>query len=95
MSTAPESSTSAGPKRLATGGLRRRSLSRRLAGQAGPAAGLVVLIVAVLCAVFAPVLTQYDPLKLNILERLSPPSRAHLLGTDDFGRDVYSLVLYG
>ena len=95
MSAATESSASAGSKRPANGGARRRSLFRRLAGQAGPVAGLVVLIVAVLCSVFAPVLTQYDPLKLNILDRLSAPSRAHLLGTDDFGRDVYSLVLYG
>jgi peptide/nickel transport system permease protein len=71
------------------------SLSRRLAGQAGPVAGLVVLIVAILCSLFAPVLTHYDPLKLNILDRLSSPSSAHLLGTDDFGRDVCSLVLYG
>jgi peptide/nickel transport system permease protein len=80
-------------------GKRRRpgqpSLSQRLAGQAGPMAGLLVLIVAVLCSLLAPVLTHYDPLKLNILDRLSPPSSAHLLGTDDFGRDVYSLVLYG
>jgi peptide/nickel transport system permease protein len=78
------------PRRLG-----RILLSRRLAGQAGPVAGLVVLIVAVLCALCAPMLTHYDPLKLNILDRLSPPSSAHLLGTDDFGRDVYSLVLYG
>jgi peptide/nickel transport system permease protein len=95
MSAAAESSAATGSTRLANGAARRRSLSRRLAGQAGPVAGLVVLIVVVLCSVFAPALTQYDPLKLNILDRLSAPSRAHLLGTDDFGRDVYSLVLYG
>ncbi len=71
------------------------SLSGRLAGQAGPVAGLLVIILMVLCALFAPILTPYDPLKLNILERLSPPSRLHPLGTDDFGRDVFSLVLYG
>ena len=62
------------------------SLPRRLAGQAGPVAGLVVLVVAIVCSLFAPVLTHYDPLKLNILDRLSSPSSAHLLGTDDFGR---------
>ncbi len=87
-----------GTERGGAGKLRRLGqilLSRRLAGQAGPMAGLIVLIVAVLCALFAPALTHYDPLKLNILDRLSPPSSAHLLGTDDFGRDVYSLVLYG
>jgi peptide/nickel transport system permease protein len=95
MTALTEGNVSAGSKRLAHGGARRRSLFRRLAGQAGPVAGLVVLIVAVLGSVFAPVLTHYDPLKLNILDRLSAPSRAHLLGTDDFGRDVYSLVLYG
>jgi len=71
------------------------SLSRRLAGQAAPMAGLLVVLLAVLCSVFAPLLTHYDPLKLSILDRLRAPSRIHLFGTDDFGRDVFSLVLYG
>ena len=71
------------------------SLSRRLARQVAPMAGLLVAILAVLCSVLAPLLTHYDPLKLNILDRLNAPSRIHLFGTDDFGRDVFSLVLYG
>lgn len=95
MSAAIGNNPPAGSRGRENGAARRRSLLRRLAGQIGPVAGLVVLVVAVLCSLFAPVLTHYDPLKLNVLDRLSAPSRTHLLGTDDFGRDVYSLVLYG
>jgi peptide/nickel transport system permease protein len=72
-----------------------RSLSRRLLGQAGPIAGLAVVALAFLGAVLAPALTPHDPLKLNILNRLLPPGGPHPFGTDDFGRDVFSLVLYG
>lgn len=74
---------------------RRFSLSRRLGGLAAPVAGLFVVLLMILSAALAPALTRYDPLRLNILDRLSPPSPAHVLGTDDFGRDVFSLVLYG
>ncbi|MFB3818526.1 MAG: ABC transporter permease [Candidatus Methylomirabilales bacterium] len=81
--------------RTTTGRPASRSLSRRLLGQAGPIAGLAVVALAVLGAVLAPSLTPHDPLKLNILNRLMPPGGAHLFGTDDFGRDVFSLVLYG
>jgi len=95
MSTATESAAPVGPNRLASGRAKRRPLSRRLGGQTAPVVGLVVVLLAVVSSVFAPLLTQYDPLRLNILDRLGAPSRVHLLGTDDFGRDVYSLVLYG
>ena len=85
----------AAPDILLRGDVRGRWFSRRLAGQAAPAAGLTVVVLVILLSVCAPVLTQYDPLRLNVMDRLSPPSRMHILGTDDFGRDVYSLVLYG
>lgn len=54
---------------------------------------LIVLIVAV--AVFAPLLAPYDPLKQNIIHRLEPPSAEFLLGTDTYGRDVLSRLIYG
>lgn len=43
----------------------------------------------------APLFTQADPTDMNSMSILKPPSRAHPLGTDDFGRDVLSRVLYG
>lgn len=48
-----------------------------------------------LLAIFAPYLTPYDPVALNIPARHLPPSRQHLFGTDFFGRDVFTRVAYG
>jgi peptide/nickel transport system permease protein len=57
--------------------------------------GGIVLIVAVLMAVFAPVLAPYDPLKQDLSNVLLPPSAEHLLGTDNNGRDVLARMIYG
>ena len=46
-------------------------------------------------AAFAPIVAPYDPIKVNVLEALRPPSLTHLLGTDDLGRDVLSRVIWG
>src|SRR5262249_22099193 len=54
-----------------------------------------LLVVLVLTAVFADVLAPYDPLAAQPEIRLSAPSRAHLFGTDDIGRDVLSRIIYG
>ena len=48
-----------------------------------------------LVAMFAPFIAPYDPIRVNVLEALRPPSSAHLLGTDDLGRDVLSRVIWG
>jgi peptide/nickel transport system permease protein len=63
-------------------------------------AGIIVFIY-VLAAIFAPYITRYDPLRGNLRERLLPPawmeggSTAHLLGTDDQGRDIGTRIIYG
>ncbi|MCG0238571.1 MAG: ABC transporter permease [Firmicutes bacterium] len=57
--------------------------------------GLVVFAALVLLAVLAPAIAPYDPDQQNWQERLQPPSRAHLFGTDEYGRDLFSRVLYG
>ncbi len=63
--------------------------------------GLGVIVAAVLVAALAPVLAPADPLKTDLLERLSPPAwarggaLAHPLGTDTLGRDVLSRLVYG
>ncbi len=58
-------------------------------------AGLVLLLFMVSLAVLAPWISPYDPIDQNILERLSPASAEHLLGTDHFGRDILSRILWG
>src|SRR6185436_16596405 len=57
--------------------------------------GLVVFLIVVVAAIAAPVLAPYDPTNQNILEKLRPPSMEHWLGTDSFGRDTLSRLIYG
>jgi peptide/nickel transport system permease protein len=57
--------------------------------------GLALLSVIILVAIFAPLLAPHDPLQQNIITRLEPPSSEFLLGTDSYGRDVLSRLMYG
>jgi peptide/nickel transport system permease protein len=57
--------------------------------------GSLIFLVLVLVAVFAGALSTQNPTRLFPGNRLKPPSAQHYLGTDEFGRDVYSLVLHG
>jgi peptide/nickel transport system permease protein len=59
------------------------------------AASALLIVLLVLTALFADVIAPYDPLAAQPEVRLAPPSRAHLFGTDDIGRDVFSRVIYG
>ncbi len=62
-----------------------------------PLGGIGTLLVLLILGVttFAPLLAPYNPLALNVRERLADPSLAHLLGTDQLGRDLFSRVLVG
>jgi ABC-type dipeptide/oligopeptide/nickel transport system permease subunit len=57
--------------------------------------GMIVTALVVVVAIVAPFIAPYDPLQLNIRDRLQPPSEAHWFGTDHLGRDIFSRVLYG
>lgn len=57
--------------------------------------GLVLLVAILFVALFAPLLAPHDPLEQNIVARLEPPSAEFWLGTDSFGRDVLSRLIYG
>ncbi len=59
------------------------------------AAGVVLLGVFLVCAVFAPWLAPRDPAQLDLGRRLLPPSAANWFGTDELGRDILSRVLFG
>ncbi|MHB9098027.1 MAG: ABC transporter permease [Syntrophales bacterium] len=57
--------------------------------------GTVIIMIVIAVAVLAPWISPHDPLEQNMLNRLKPPDRAYLLGTDEYGRDVLSRVLWG
>ncbi len=57
--------------------------------------GLAVFLVVVLLAIFAPLIAPFDPNDQNILEKLRAPTAEHWLGTDSFGRDTFSRLVYG
>lgn len=57
--------------------------------------GLILLIVCIVFALLAPYISQYDPLETSGEDRLMSPSKDHLMGTDQLGRDIMSRVLYG
>jgi ABC-type dipeptide/oligopeptide/nickel transport system permease subunit len=57
--------------------------------------GMTTAALVVATAVLAPLLAPYDPLQLNLPERLRPPSQAHPMGTDHLGRDIFSRVVFG
>ncbi|PRH85701.1 peptide ABC transporter permease [Labrys okinawensis] len=56
--------------------------------------GLAVLTVIALAAILAPLVAPYSPTKLSVANRLNGPSLAHLFGTDDLGRDIFTRMLY-
>ena len=59
-------------------------------------AGLVIVAIMLLVAAFAPMIAPHDPLTQDLTRRLLPPGTpGNLLGTDDFGRDILSRIIYG
>ena len=68
---------------------------RRFVRQPAPMIGVAILLVLILAAIFAPLLTPYDPAQLSPRTARLPPSWEHPLGTDHFGRDVLTRILYG
>ncbi|HEY3110866.1 MAG TPA: ABC transporter permease, partial [Chloroflexota bacterium] len=75
---------------VAERGFLRRLLEARLSG-----VGLAILLALLLCAATADLIAPYDPLKQDLYASFGPPTLAHLLGTDDLGRDVLSRIIYG
>jgi peptide/nickel transport system permease protein len=76
----------------------RRNTFAKLIRRPMGALGLGMLTIAVLVAIFAPLLAPYDPyanVRVTIFDIFQPPSAAHPLGTDDGGKDVLSSLIYG
>ena len=74
---------------------RRFLLLRRLAGHRSFQIGLVLVLALALAAIFAPFITSLDPSSMKVRFRFKPPSAAFPFGTDNFGRDIFTRVLYG
>ncbi len=66
-----------------------------LTGNAPAMIAAILLILLVLTAVVGPLLTPQDPLAMDLDSLKQPPSKAHLLGTDSKGRDIFSRIVYG
>src|SRR5882672_4622942 len=73
----------------------RQRWVRRLARNGGVMTGTAILLLLVAAALLADAVSTHNPTRLTPANRLRPPSAQHYLGTDEFGRDVYSLVLHG
>ena len=73
----------------------RSHLARRFLKNPLGVAALSVLVLIVLAAIFAPLLTSYSPNDVSVLNILQGPGAGHLLGTDGAGRDVWARLLYG
>ncbi len=59
------------------------------------AAGILLVVIFVLCAIFAPWLAPHDPAQISLPDRLNPPGASHWCGTDELGRDICSRLIYG
>jgi peptide/nickel transport system permease protein len=57
--------------------------------------GLMLVVLALACAIFAPLIAPYDPILGNLRDHLQTPSAVHAFGTDNFGRDILSRTIYG
>jgi peptide/nickel transport system permease protein len=89
--TLPSSRRAARGARPGTATLLWRMVARRrITGVGG---GLILIVVA--CALAAPLLAPFDPVALNVSDRLMPPGHPHPFGSDEFGRDILSRTLYG
>lgn len=68
-------------------------MHKRIRLNAAALAGLLIILFFLIIAVFAPVIAPYDPKEM--IASYLPPSREHLLGTNDVGQDIFSEMVYG
>jgi peptide/nickel transport system permease protein len=68
---------------------------RRFSGNKLSVIGAITVLTLITVSLLAPVISPYDPTEIDVYNVLSPPSRAHLLGTDELGRDLLSRIIWG
>jgi peptide/nickel transport system permease protein len=71
------------------------SFFKRATKNVGAMIGIILLILITLVALFAPYIKPYDHLAIDVAQKFTPPGGAHLFGTDELGRDVFSRVVMG
>ncbi|MBI2370549.1 MAG: ABC transporter permease [Deltaproteobacteria bacterium] len=74
---------------------RRRGVAGLVLANAGTRAGAAIILAFVLIGLFAGSLAPYDPMAIDLTRAFRPPTWSHLFGTDNFGRDLFSRVLFG
>jgi len=75
--------------------IKYKALLRRLIENKVALAGGIIFLIIILISIFAPLIAPYDPLDFNVRERFQSPNTKHLFGTDNFGRDIFSRVIFG
>jgi peptide/nickel transport system permease protein len=74
---------------------RWRDLLYRFRRSKGAMIGLVIMVLLAIAAIFAPIISPYDPIKIDPAHSLYSPGSPYLFGTDQYGRDIFSRVIYG
>ena len=87
----PQGTQAAAPRQASQSWRVLRHLLRKRSAQIG---GFIFLLLVFL-ALFGPLLTPYDPFDIQVAQRLTPPSRTNLFGTDEQGRDLFSRIIFG
>lgn len=78
-------------KQKSENSIMRRLLKNRLAF-----VGMIIICLMIISALFAPLIATHDPLKMDLVNTLTEPGvNGHLLGTDNYGRDLFSRIVYG
>ncbi|NYB75286.1 ABC transporter permease [Sedimentibacter hydroxybenzoicus DSM 7310] len=57
--------------------------------------GMIIIAILIICAIFAENIAPYDPVKQDYAHTLEHPSKEHIFGTDEFGRDIFSRIIFG
>lgn len=96
MSSSIQESDTPDPKRASElAVIRPRSLTRIALRSPKAVVGMIVLLLVAGVAVLAPLLATYPATEMHAIDRFAPPGTPYLLGTDFFGRDLFSRILYG
>jgi peptide/nickel transport system permease protein len=93
--SAPPSDIALGPPVTPLPAVSSGRLLRRVRSDPLGLLGLALVALVVFCGLFADWIAPYDPFKINVPAMFSPPSAAHIMGTDNLGRDIFSRILKG
>jgi peptide/nickel transport system permease protein len=93
--SAPPSEIALGPSPAPLPALSGSRILRRVRSDPLGLLGLSLVALVVFCGLFADWIAPYDPFKINVPAMFSPPSAAHIMGTDNLGRDIFSRILKG